>query len=111
MADALQPYRDAIAKRVHTVCWDRNLNPDSSIDTEVACRIERFLPQPVELAKAIVPSAATSMPRADVPSAGRPNAVSTAISRSSMKPSTALPPAPPEPQRCHGDRSGSPMKR
>ena len=39
MADALQPYREALAKRVHTVCWDRNLNPDSPIDTEAACRI------------------------------------------------------------------------
>src|SRR3989338_11383396 len=51
MADPLLPYRDAIAKQVHAICWDRNLNPDSPINTEAACRIERFLPELVEAAK------------------------------------------------------------
>ena len=56
MADALQPYREALAKRVHTVCWDRNLNPDSPIDTEAACRIERFLSHLVKAAKTVGPN-------------------------------------------------------
>ena len=56
MEDALQGYRDAIGKRVHAICWDRNLNPDSTVETEAACRIERFLPQLVQLAKAVGPN-------------------------------------------------------
>lgn len=56
MGDAVQPYRDAIAKRVHAVCLDRNLDPTSTVNTEVGCRIERFLPQLVELARAVGPN-------------------------------------------------------
>ena len=55
MGEALQAYRDAIAKHVHTVCFDRNLDPTSTVNTEAGCRIERFLPQLVEFAKAVGP--------------------------------------------------------
>ena len=55
MAEALQAYRDAIAKRVHTVCIDRNLDPNSLIDTEARCLIDRLLPQLVALATAVGP--------------------------------------------------------
>jgi len=50
MAESLRTYREAVAKRVHTVCLDRNLDPNSTVETEAGCRIERFLPQLVELA-------------------------------------------------------------
>ena len=56
MEEPLQPFRGAIAKQVHAICWDRNLNPNSPIDTEAACRIERFLSQLVEAAKAAGPN-------------------------------------------------------
>ena len=55
MGDPLQAYRDAITKRVHTVCFDRNLDSSSKVNTEAGCRIERFLPQLVELANAVGP--------------------------------------------------------
>ena len=55
MADQLQPYRDAITKQVHTICFDRNLDPTSTVNTEVGCRIERFLPQLVDVAKKVGP--------------------------------------------------------
>ncbi len=55
MAESLQVYRDAIAERVHAVCLDRNLDPQSTTNTEAACRIEQFLPQLVELAKTAGP--------------------------------------------------------
>lgn len=54
--DPLEAYRDAVAKYVHAVCFDRNLDPDSKVDTEATCRIERFLPQMVQLAKAAGPN-------------------------------------------------------
>ena len=53
MGNPLQVYRDAITQQVHTVCFDRNLDPTSKVNTEAGCRIERFLPQLVELAKAV----------------------------------------------------------
>ncbi|MBI4004429.1 MAG: hypothetical protein HY353_05345 [Candidatus Omnitrophica bacterium] len=56
MDDPLQRYREAIAKQVHAICWDRNLNPESTVDTEAACRIERFLPHLVEAAKMVGPN-------------------------------------------------------
>ena len=55
MGDQLQAYREAIARRVHGICFDRNLDPTSKVNTEANCRIERFLPQLVELAKATGP--------------------------------------------------------
>lgn len=56
MADPLQPYRDAITKQVHAICFDRNLDPASTVDTEAGCRIERFLPQLVDIAKRVGPA-------------------------------------------------------
>lgn len=56
MHDAWQSYREAITQRVHTICVDRNLDPASAVNTEAGCRIERFLPQLVQLAKAIGPN-------------------------------------------------------
>ena len=56
MGDPLQVYRDAIAKRVHTICLDRNLDPYSTVNTEADCRIERFLPQLVELVQSVGPN-------------------------------------------------------
>ena len=53
MGDPLQVYRDAITKHVHTVCFDRNLDSTSKVNTEADCRIERFLPQLVELTKMV----------------------------------------------------------
>ncbi len=55
MAAALQAYRDAIATRVHAVCIDRNLDPDSLSQTEAQCLVDRLLPQLVELANAVGP--------------------------------------------------------
>lgn len=55
MDEGLQPYRDAIANGVHTICLDRNLDPASSVNTEAGCRIEQFLPQLVEVARAVEP--------------------------------------------------------
>ena len=55
MGDPLQVYRDAITKHVHSICLDRNLNPNTAVNTEAACRIERFLPQLVDMAKTIGP--------------------------------------------------------
>lgn len=56
MPDELQAYRDAIAQGVRAICIDRNLNPRSTVETEANCRIDRFLPQLVELAKAVGPN-------------------------------------------------------
>ncbi|MBI3088468.1 MAG: hypothetical protein HYY91_06290 [Candidatus Omnitrophica bacterium] len=55
MSDSLQAYRDAVATHVHGICLDRNLDPRSSLKTEAACRIDRYLPELVELAKAAGP--------------------------------------------------------
>lgn len=51
MSDRLQAYQDAIAQQVHAICWDRNLNPQSAVNPEAACRIERFLPQLIGAAR------------------------------------------------------------
>lgn len=56
MEDSLAPYREAIATSVHAVCWDRNLDPHSPIDTEASCRIERLLPEVVRLVRAVGPT-------------------------------------------------------
>ncbi|MBI4597874.1 MAG: hypothetical protein HY737_05680 [Candidatus Omnitrophica bacterium] len=53
MSDPLQPYRDALARKVHAVCLDRNLDPTSVIDTEAGCRIDRFLPELVQMVRQI----------------------------------------------------------
>ncbi|OGX31135.1 MAG: hypothetical protein A3E56_00065 [Omnitrophica WOR_2 bacterium RIFCSPHIGHO2_12_FULL_64_13] len=55
MGDPLHVYREAIAARVQAICIDRNLDPASAVETEAGFRIERFLPQLVELAKAVGP--------------------------------------------------------
>lgn len=55
MAAALQAYRDAIAARVHAVCIDRNLDPDSLSQTEAQCLVDRLLPQLVDLVNAVGP--------------------------------------------------------
>ncbi len=55
MAAVLQAYRDAIATRVHAVCIDRNLDPDSLIPTEAQCLVDHLLPQLIELAHAVGP--------------------------------------------------------
>ena len=51
MAHFLQPYREAINQRLHAVCIDRNLDPHSTVNTEADCRIDRYLPQLVALAR------------------------------------------------------------
>ena len=56
MADPLQDYRDAVAQQVHAICFDRNLDPQSTVNTEAACRIERFLPELVRLARMVGPN-------------------------------------------------------
>ena len=55
METYLQPYQEAITSHVHAVCIDRNLDPHSRVKTEAACRIERFLPELVGLARAVGP--------------------------------------------------------
>jgi hypothetical protein len=51
MRDSLQPYRAAMVKYVYAICIDRNLDPDSTVDIKVDCRIKRFLPELVRLAQ------------------------------------------------------------
>ena len=55
MGDPLQPYRDAVVARIHAVCLDRNLDPQSQVNTELGCRIERFLPRLIDIAKHVSP--------------------------------------------------------
>ena len=55
MSDPVQSYRDAIARRIHTVCIDRNLDPRPTSNTEAHCQIERYLPQLVALVQASGP--------------------------------------------------------
>ena len=42
---------EEIAKTVHAVCLDRNLDPRSTSDTEAHCRVDRFLPQCILIAR------------------------------------------------------------
>ncbi len=56
MGDPLQVYRDAVARCVHAICVDRNLDPTSTANTEVGCRIERFLPHLIKAVKVVGPN-------------------------------------------------------
>ena len=54
--DTLVPAkRTAITAAIHAVCWDRNLDSHSTVDTEAHCRIEQLLPEVIALAKAVGP--------------------------------------------------------
>lgn len=48
-------YREALTRHVHSICWNRNLDSQSMINTEADCRIERLLPNLVALAKLVGP--------------------------------------------------------
>lgn len=56
MGDPLSACREAIARRVHAVCLDRNLDPEATVDPEANCRIERFLAVLVEIARTVEPN-------------------------------------------------------
>ena len=49
MSDPLAVYRDAVAKRVHTICLDRHLDPRSQTDPEAGRRLDRLFPQLIAL--------------------------------------------------------------
>ena len=51
--ERLVPYRDAVARRVHAVCLDRNLDPNAAVETELNCRIDRWLPTVIPLARMV----------------------------------------------------------
>lgn len=46
-------YREAVDRRIHAICLDRNLDPCARAHPATSCRVARFLPQLIEIVSEI----------------------------------------------------------